>query len=171
MPMFGAGDLLALPPLEVTPQTLEPMDVEEMYPHNKPATFQRGGIGLFSTLADYSAFARMLIDGKGPDGEPILSRTMHQMLQLNRLPPDLLPIKVGPNALPGYGWGLVGRVMMDQGQARALTGDGEFGWAGAASTHFWVDAKEKMSGVIMSQYLGASLPLADDMRTAAYQAL
>lgn len=171
MPMFGVGDLRAVPPLEVTPQTLEPMDVEDMYPHNQANTFQRGGHGLFSTLADYSAFARMLIDGKNPDGQPILSRTTHQMLQQNRLSPDMVPIKVGPNALPGYGWGLIGRVMLDQGQALTLTGDGEFGWAGAASTHFWVDAKEKMSGVIMTQFLGASLPLADDLRSAAYQAL
>lgn len=171
MPMFGVGDLRALPPLEVTPQTLIPIDVEDLYPHNKPQTFQRGGHGLFSTLADYAAFARMLVDGKGPDGQPLLSRTTHQMLQQNRLPPEQLPVKVGPNTLPGYGWGLIGRVMLDQGQATSLTGDGEFGWAGAASTHFWVDAKERMSGVIMTQFQGASLPLADDLRMAAYQAL
>ncbi len=171
MPMFGVGDLTALPPLELTPQTLEPLDVDEMHPYDRPKTFQRGGHGLFSTLSDYSAFARMLVDGKGPDGQPILSRTTHTMLQANRLPASMVPIKIGPNALPGYGWGLIGRVMLDQGQALTLTGDGEFGWAGAASTHFWVDAKERMSGVIMTQFLGASLPLSDDMRTAAYQAL
>ena len=171
MPMFGVGNLGGLPPLDFTPQTLEPMDVEDMHPHDRPQTFQRGGHGLFSTLADYSAFARMLIDGKGPDGEPLLSRSMHQMLQTNRLPSSQVPLKIGPNHLTGYGWGLIGRVMLDRGQALTLTGDGEFGWAGAASTHFWVDARERMSGVIMTQFLGASLPLADDMRTAAYQAL
>ncbi len=171
MPMFGVGNLGGLPPLDLTPQTLEPMDVENMYPHDRPQTFHRGGHGLFSTLADYSAFARMLIDGKGPDGEPILSRSMHQMLQVNRLPATQLPLKIGPSHLAGYGWGLIGRVMLDRGQALTLTGDGEFGWAGAASTHFWVDAAERMTGVIMTQFLGASLPLSDDMRTAAYQAL
>ena len=61
--------------------------------------------------------------------------------------------------------------MLDHGQALTLTGEGEFGWAGAASTHFWVDAKEQMSGVVMTQYMGASLPMSDDMRTAVYQAL
>ena len=171
MPMFGVGDLTALPALEITPQTLEPLDVDDMYPHDRADTFQRGGHGLFSTLADYAAFARMLVEGKGPDGERILSRPTHSMLQANRLPASQMPIKIGPNALPGYGWGLIGRVMVDRGQALTLTGDGEFGWAGAASTHFWVDAHERMSGVIMTQYLGASIPLSDDMRTAAYQAL
>jgi CubicO group peptidase (beta-lactamase class C family) len=171
MPMYGVGNLTGLPPLDLIPQTLEPMDVDDMYPHDKPDVFQRGGHGLFSTLADYAAFARMLIDGKGPDGDPMLSRTTHDMLRANRLPPSMVPLKIGPNSIPGYGWGLIGRVMLDHGQALTLTGEGEFGWAGAASTHFWVDSKERMSGVIMTQYLGASLPLSDDMRTAAYQAL
>ncbi len=171
MPMYGVGDLRALPPLEVTPQTLEPMAADDMYPHDQQDVFQRGGHGLFSTLKDYSAFARMLIDGRGPDGEPLISRAMHKMMQANRIPADQLPLKIGANALPGYGWGLTGRVALDAGQLNTLSGEGEFGWAGAASTHFWVDPAERLSGVIMTQYLGASLPLADDLRTAAYQAL
>ena len=171
MPMYGVGDLRALPVLELTPQTLEPMNVDDMHPLDKPDTFQRGGHGLYSTLADYQAFARMLIDGTAPDGTPIVSRKMHEMLRVNRLPAAQVPIKIGPNALRGYGWGLIGRVLLDHGQAMTLSGEGEFGWAGAASTHFWVDSRERMSGVVMTQYLGASLPLSDDMCTAAYQAL
>ncbi|XOV85006.1 MAG: serine hydrolase domain-containing protein [bacterium] len=171
MPMYGVGDLRALPALDITPQTLEPMDITDMHPTDQGQTFQRGGHGLYSTLADYLAFARMLLDGCDAEGTPLLSRTTHAMLQVNRLPAEQVPIKIGPGALPGYGWGLIGRVMLDQGQAVTLTGNGEFGWAGAASTHFWVDTKEQMVGVVMTQYLGATLPLADDMRTAAYQSL
>jgi CubicO group peptidase (beta-lactamase class C family) len=52
-----------------------------------------------------------------------------------------------------------------------LTNVGELGWAGAASTFFWVDPAEKMIGLVMTQCLGSALPLADDMRTAAYQML
>ncbi len=170
MPMFGVGDLAGVPPLEITPQVLEPMDVDEMYPHDDPG-FRRGGHGLFSTLDDYAAFARMLLSGKSDDGAPIMSHNTHHMLQVNRIPAAQMPLRIGPNALPGYGWGLIGRVMLDQGQAVGFTGGGEFGWAGAASTYFWVDPREQMTGVIMTQYLGASLPLSDDMRSAAYQAL
>lgn len=171
MPMYGVGDLLALPALDITPQTLEPMNIDDMYPHHKPQTFQRGGHGLFSTLLDYAAFAQMLVDGRSLEGKTMLSKVTHDMLRANRLPPSQLPIKIGPNAMPGYGWGLIGRVMLDRGQALSMTGEGEFGWAGAASTYFWVDSAARMSGVIMSQYLGATMPLADDMRTAAYQVL
>ena len=73
------------------------------------------------------------------------------------------------NALSGYGWGLGVRIMIDPGKSLSLTGKGEFGWAGAASTYFWVDPAEGMVGVIMSQYLGSILPVADDLRSAAYQ--
>ena len=55
--------------------------------------------------------------------------------------------------------------------ALSLSGAGEYGWAGAATTYFWSDPAERMCGVIMSQYLGATLPMTDDMRNAAYQAL
>ena len=170
MSMYGVGDLRALPALDITLQTLEPMDVDDMYPLNNP-DFQRGGHGLYATLSDYVKFAQMLLSGRSASGEVMLSPAMHQMLQANRLQPEQLPLAVGPNVLPGYGWGLVGRVMMDQGQALTLTGDGEFGWAGAASTFFWVDPGNQMTGVVMTQFLGASLPLSDDMRTAAYQLL
>ncbi len=170
MSVYGVGDLRALPALDITPQVLEPMDVDDMHPLDNP-DFQRGGHGLYSTLADYSAFARMLLSGRADDGRVLLSRNMLSLLRSNRIPAAQLPLSIGPNVLAGYGWGLIGRVMMDLGQAMALSGEGEFGWAGAASTYFWVDPAERMSGVIMTQFLGATLPLSDDMRAAAYQAL
>ncbi len=171
VPMYGSADLMDLPPLTIVPQKPERMDVESSYPHDRPDTFQRGGFGLFSTLRDYAAFSKMLIDGKLPDGTPLISRKTHDLLQANRLSADQIPLKIGPYPLPGYGWGLIGRVALDLGLCKTLTGEGEFGWAGAASTHFWVDPEEEMHGVIMTQSLGTLLPLADDIRTAAYQAL
>lgn len=171
MSMYGVDDIKELSPLNPpAAQVLTPVDVEDMYPSTNPAN-TRGGHGLFSTLKDYSAFARMLLDGKAPDGTPIISRKMWEMMQANRVPPGQLPLRIGVSALPGYGWGLGVRVMMDTGQAVGLTNVGEFGWAGAASTYFWVDPAEKLFGVIMSQYLGSILPMSDDMRSAAYQML
>ena len=171
MPMFGVSDLGGLPALEITPQVLDPLDVEEMHPVNKPDTFVRGGLGLYSTTSDYAAFARMLIDGKAADGTVLLSRKMLEMLRDNRIPETNLPIAIGANVMAGYGWGLIGRVRLPDGTSNSVSSEGEFGWAGAATTYFWVDPVERMSGVVMTQFLGASLPLSDDMRTAAYQAL
>ena len=171
MPMFGITDITKLVPLKPRAQELTPADVEDMYPSNLPGKFRRGGHGLFSTLDDYTRFARMLLNGKSSDGKTILSRKMVEMMRANRIPPSQLPLTIGPQALAGYGWGLGVRVMIDTGQANALTGDGELGWSGAASTYFWVDPKEEMTGVVMTQYLGALLPMTDDVRVAAYQLL
>ena len=113
----------------------------------------------------------MLITGKTKTGEILLGRKTLEMMRANRIPADQLPLTNGMNALPGYGWGLGVRVMMDVGKAMALTGAGELGWAGAASTYFFVDPDEDFFGVFMTQYLGAMLPLSEEMRTAAYQML
>lgn len=170
MPMFGVTDISEFAPLHPRPQELVPADVSDMYPSDR-RDFRRGGHGLFSTLEDYARFARMLLDGKDSDGRTLLSRKMLEMMRTNRIPPHQLPLTVGMNALPGYGWGLGVRVMMDVGKAMALTGQGELGWAGAASTYFFVDPAEQLFGVFMTQYLGAVLPLNDDLRVAAYQML
>lgn len=170
LPMYGTGDLLAVPALDLQPHTLEPRDVNDFYPPDVDG-LRRGGHGLFSTMDDYAAFARMLMSGKTADGRTILSRPMLSMMRANRIPADQLPLTIGLQPLPGYGWGLGVRVMLDTGRALQLTNVGELGWAGAASTFFWVDPTEEMIGLVMSQFLGSALPLADDMRTAAYQML
>lgn len=168
MPMFGVTDLSELAPLEPRPQVLTPADVDSMYPCDC-REFRRGGHGLFSTLSDYARFARLLLTGRNATGDVLLSRKMLEMMRTNRIPPQQLPLTIGMQPLPGYGWGLGVRVMLDVGQAQSLTSAGELGWAGAASTYFFVDPREELIGVFMTQYLGATLPLTDDLRAAAYQ--
>jgi CubicO group peptidase (beta-lactamase class C family) len=170
MPMFGVADISEFAPLNPQPHVLTPADVSDMYPCDRH-DFRRGGHGLYSTVADYARFARLLQTGKDPDGTSLLSRKTLEMMRANRIPPEQLPLTIGMNPLPGYGWGLGVRVMVDLGRAVSLTGLGELGWAGAASTYFFVDPAEELLGVFMTQYLGATLPLNDDLRVAAYQML
>lgn len=170
MPMFGVSDVSEFAPLHPRPQELTPAEVSDMYPCDR-SDFRRGGHGLFSTVTDYVKFARVLLTGKDPDGHTLLARKTLEMMRANRIPPEQLPLTIGMNPLPGYGWGLGVRVMTDLGRAVSLTGVGELGWAGAASTYFFVDPAEELLGVFMTQYLGATLPLNDDLRVAVYQML
>ena len=50
---------------------------------------------------------------------------------------------------------------------------GEFFWGGAASTAFWIDPKEDLAVVFMTQVIGteARLTLRRDLRTLAYSAM
>ncbi|MBX2836083.1 MAG: beta-lactamase family protein [Gammaproteobacteria bacterium] len=153
-----------------TAQTLKLLDIEVGYPVNC-ATFARGGHGLYSTLPDYLKAMQLLETGKTIDGDAYISQPMLQMMWQNRLSDTQRPIGIDDNLYSGYGWNLFGRVMLDVGQASSLTGAGEGGWAGAASTYFWIDRALGFNGIIMTQYLGSLYPLANDIRSAAYQAL
>ena len=124
--------------MNVGPHKLEETDVSADNPSDSER-FRGGGTGLFSTSEDYLSFARMLLSGKSKSGETLLSRNMVEFMKINRIPNTQLPLMLGPLPLVGYGWNLIGRTMLDRGQMMSQTGENEFGWAGAASTYFWVD--------------------------------
>ncbi len=146
-------------------------DVSGTYPADTPGVFQRGGHGLFSTAADYAAFARMLLDGRAPDGRRILGRKTLELMHTNHLPASLLPYGLAAISFPGWGFGLGSRVAMDVGQVGVPGSVGEFGWAGAAKTYFWVDPREELVGVLMTQFMvGFDFP-ENDFRATVYQAI
>ena len=170
MPMHGQsldeilGDPFSNPPLKRR-------DCEAAYPSNPVTATARGGHGLFSTAKDYLEFALMTRYGTSRSGRTLISRKMLEFAWHNRLPTNLIPIAVGPFPSPGYGWNLLGRVMVNPGDAIHLTGNGEGGWAGAAGTYYWVDRSEDFVGIVMTQNLGIVSPMRNDMQSAAYQAI
>ncbi|MBV9908374.1 MAG: beta-lactamase family protein, partial [Hyphomicrobiales bacterium] len=127
------------------------IDVVKSYPVDSPEVFVRGGHGLFSTIGDYFRFAQMLANGGELDGERILGRKTLELMHSNHVPASLLPLEIGGLPLPGYGFGLGSRVLLDVAQSGAPGSVGEFGWSGAAKTHYWVDPKEELVGLFMTQ--------------------
>jgi CubicO group peptidase (beta-lactamase class C family) len=174
--MRGVGDLVAkdmtiVKMFESWMQgTRGPVDVTATYPVDKPATFVRGGHGLFSTVYDYLRFAQMMLNGGELDGSRILGRKTLELMHTNHIRPALLPYEIGGVPALGYGFGLGSRVMADVGQAQLLGTPGEFGWGGAAKTYYWVDPKEEMVGLFMTQLQGMDEP-DRAFRTLAYQAI
>jgi len=147
------------------------LDVSKSYPVDSPDVFMRGGHGLFSTIGDYFRFAQMLANSGELDGARILGRKTLELMHSNHVPAALLPLDIGGLPLPGYGFGLGSRVLMDVAQSGAPGSAGEFGWSGAAKTHFWVDPKEELVGVFMTQSM-MSFDLPEfDLRALAYQAI
>lgn len=170
MPMFGQGNLDRIMEFPPGMQKLAHAEGDYASPCDDP-TFARGGHGLFSTLPDYTIIAQFLSSGLTANGDRLLSRKGIDSLWTNRISPNLLPLRIGPIPLLGYGYGLAGRVLIDPGLMLGFSSLGECGWAGAASTYFWIDKSEDIIGIVMTQYLGSTLPLADDIRNAVYQAL
>jgi len=149
----------------------ERIDVSTTYPTSTPDVFQRGGLGLFSTARDYMKFAQMLASGGTFDGNRIVGRKTLELMHTNRLPHELLPYELLGLPVPGMGFGLGSRVMLDVAETAGTGSVGEYGWAGAAKTYYWVDPAEELVGVFMSQYMTGMLLPERDFRSLTYQAI
>ena len=96
----------------------------------------------------------MLLNGGQLDGKRVLSRTTVALMTSDHLGTRIeAPITPGELLLgtPGYTFGLGFAVRQGQGVAGVPGSAGEFMWAGYAGTYFWVDPKEQIIGVYMTQ--------------------
>ncbi|MDA3037955.1 MAG: serine hydrolase [Actinomycetota bacterium] len=149
----------------------ERIDVSTTYPTDAPEVFVRGGIGLFSTIGDYMKFAQMLADNGAAAGGHLLSRKTLELMHSNHLDAALMPYELLGRPVPGMGFGLGSRVMLDVAKTTGTGSVGEYGWAGAAKTYYWVDPAEELVGVFMSQYMTGVLLPDRDFRSLVYQAI
>jgi CubicO group peptidase (beta-lactamase class C family) len=112
--------------------------------------WESGGGGMVSTASDYARFLQMLLDGGTFEGKHILGPKTVAYMTSDQLGSVVVP---GPYYLPGpgYGFGLGFAVRREAGVASANGSPGEYNWAGAGGTAFWVDPKEKLIVVFMMQ--------------------
>ena len=111
-------------------------------------TLFSGGGGLWSTGEDYLQFAQMLVNGGELNGKRLLSPRTVDLMASNHV--GDLYAKAGA-ARRGMGFGLTVEVVVDQIDANRRSSNGSFGWDGAFGTHFWVDRKEQLAGLLMIQ--------------------
>ena len=107
-----------------------------------------GGAGSAGTVADYARFSQMLLNGGQLDRVRILGRATVAQMSSDHLG----DIRVASPILPrGYGFGLGFAVRKETGLNWVTGSAGEYRWGGAAGTAFWVDPKEQMIVVWMTQ--------------------
>ncbi|MFC9085629.1 serine hydrolase domain-containing protein [Nocardiopsis dassonvillei] len=172
-----------LPPLYAPdPQTGEfhVWDPAEGGRHSQPPAFQGGGGGLVSTVDDYHAYFRMLLNQGMHGSERILSRPAVQLMTTNRLTPaqqaarnamatENVHVSFGQGQHGGWGFGMA---------VRTYRGDyapvGQFGWDGGAGTSAYADPENRLTGIVLTQ-VGMSVPdsarLIHDFWTTLYQAI
>lgn len=112
-----------------------------------------GGAGAVSTTADYLRFAQTLLNGGQLDGVRVLSRSTVSLMTSDHLARINVPVTPGELLLgtPGYTFGLGFAVRQGAGVAGTPGSAGEYMWAGFAGTYFWVDPKEELIGILMTQ--------------------
>jgi CubicO group peptidase (beta-lactamase class C family) len=144
-----------------------------------PPSLESGGGGLVSTAHDYMRFCRMMLGNGTLDGVQILSPKTVALFSLNHLPENKeLASMAPPGAFSEAGYSGIGfsigcGVNIDVAKTRLPGTLGEYFWGGAASTAFWIDPKEDLAVVFMTQVMGtdARLTLRRDLRTLAYSAM
>ncbi|ARF53207.1 serine hydrolase domain-containing protein [Streptomyces gilvosporeus] len=172
-----------LPPLYAPdPQTGEftVEDPAEGGHHSSPPAFQSGGGGLDSTVDDYHAYFRMLLNGGMHGSQRILSRAAVELMTTNRLPAEqlaaretlarnLVHLSYGQGQHGGWGFGMA---------VRTYRGDyapiGQFGWDGGSGTTTYADPHNQLVGILLTQ-VGMSTPdsaqAIHDFWTTLYQAI
>jgi len=123
----------------------------------QPKSFLSGGGGLTSTTADYLRFCEMLRRGGELDGARILGPRTIDLMTKNHLAGgrDLTQMALGAfseTANEGVGFGLGFAMTLSDVEAGGL-GEGDYYWGGAASTIFWVDPREDMVAIFMTQVM------------------
>jgi CubicO group peptidase (beta-lactamase class C family) len=147
---------------------LEPSTAPPQESFKKKPNLLLGGAGLVSTLDDYSRFCMMLVNDGQLDGVRILTRKTVELMHADQL--GSLP-RTGV-LQEGYGFGLTFAVNLGPGKVGSVGSEGEYNWAGAAGTSFWIDPKEHMFGVFLINVLPPrDIPAADQFKRMAYLAL
>jgi CubicO group peptidase (beta-lactamase class C family) len=126
-------------------------EIPAMIDVNAPPKFEGGGQGLVTTAEDYARFLQMMLNGGELDGVRILGRKTVELMTANHLAPSVKA--EGPTYLPGpgYGFGLGFAVRQTAGISPMPGSVGDYGWGGAWGTYFWVDPKEKLFAIWMTQ--------------------
>ncbi|MDP4597896.1 MAG: beta-lactamase family protein [Pseudomonadales bacterium] len=153
------------------------IDSPESSPYLQDRGLHSGGGGLVSTIHDYYKFASMLLNQGEHAGTRILGRKTVELMTSNHLPNNGDLTSMGQAVFSetpydGIGFGLGFSVMLDPATAQILGSPGEFAWGGAASTYFFVDPKEDMLVIFMTQLMpSSSYPIRREMRVLAYQSI
>ncbi len=108
-----------------------------------PKTHYLGGAGLVSTLADYSEFAKMLLNNGKTLTKQIIGEDTLKLMRTPFVSEEIMP--------SSERWGLGVRVIVREDYENLPLG--AYGWSGAYGTHFWIDPTNNIAAVYMKNSL------------------
>jgi len=128
--------------------TLDLFDGVENSAWRHEPTFESAGGGLVSTVDDYFAFSRMLLN-KGRHGrEQLLSRASVELMTSGQLTPDQrADAKIFFDDYSSWGFGMA----VDIRRRDIFHTTGRFGWNGGYGTTAYTDPAKQMIGILFTQ--------------------
>jgi CubicO group peptidase (beta-lactamase class C family) len=127
---------------------LVPFDDETSSAWREPPPFESAAGGLVSTVDDYLAFSRMLLDRGRHGSERILSRAAATLMTSDQVTPAQ---REGAELFfhSHSSWGL--GMAVDIARGDIFHTPGRFGWTGGFGTTAYTDPAEGMIGILLTQ--------------------
>ena len=115
--------------------------------------FKSGGGGLCSTASDFMRFLLMIANGGKLEGKKFLEKKSVNLMTTNQVGKKAGWVTFGDEVRKGvgYGFGFSVRVKMSDWDPDGRVG--EYGWGGAASTHYWVSPKDNLVVLTLEQVM------------------
>ena len=107
-----------------------------------------GSGGLYSTLADYGNFIRMLADNGRFKGAQFMKSETVELIRT-----EAPAIHLEPE--PGMVWGLGVRIRQDGVKGSFNATPGTYGWSGAFGTHFFISPEDKLDAIWLTNLSNA----------------
>ena len=156
-------------PLDQMSPCAAPMDAPGNTTTGALPSFLSGGGGLMSTLTDYLAFTRMIINEGEYAGNTLIKPETLALMRTNQCADGVgvsFPMWSMPNTTFGLGFALKEKA----GDGEPETAVGESHWGGMAGTHFWWAPKANLTGICMTQRMpGFWHPFSHDFKKLAYE--
>ncbi len=136
--------------------------------YNTPRTLLSGGGGLVSTVADYMAFIRMIVNGGEWQGQRILEAETLELMRTNQLAEGVgvaFPMWAMPGTVFGLGFAL--KETLQEGDPEASRN--EYHWGGMAGTHTWMAPEADIMGFCGTQRMpGFWHPFSHEFKSMVY---
>lgn len=150
---------------------LRVIDAPGLSKYLAPPKVLSGGGGMVGTARDYLRFLLMVEGGGELHGRRILSADSVRLMTTNQLPKEAFPIYFGKEVRHGTGFGLGFSVRTADTEWDPQARAGEYGWGGAASTHYWVNPKDRIVVVTMEQTMPYTFDTEFAVKGLIYDAL
>jgi putative heme-binding domain-containing protein len=165
--LYTLGDKKTLQPVGTGPITSGTFVYSATFSTADNSRYYSGGAGLTSTAGDYGRFLQMLLNRGQLDGKRVLKPETVDQMTRNQIGNLQIAFPIHGDGF-GYGFGIV----TGREKPPSPASMGAYSWGGIFNTFFWVDPREQLIGIVMTQlYPFGQLSLWKDFQATVYQQL